>query len=114
MRAPEVDAVEPLKLGRYAVLGILALALSLAGVMGGHQLLGAAFGTGDPEDGLGGVPAAEGPGCPPALQVADACDYDGDGTPPGDHGDRCDGVLGDGVAAAADREGAAPAPSGGR
>jgi hypothetical protein len=76
MSAPEVNREQSLDLGRYMVAGIMALALSLAGVMGGYQLLGAAFGTADPEEGLTASPSAA-PGCPPALEAADACDYDG-------------------------------------
>lgn len=76
MRAPEVYPVQSLDLGRYAVAGIMALALSLAGVMGGHRLLGAAFGTADPEEGLAASLAAA-PQCSASLEAADACDYDG-------------------------------------
>ncbi len=79
MRAPDVYPVEPLEMARarYAVVGILALALSLAGVMGGHHLLGAAFGTGEADETLALVPA-DAAECPPAVRAADACDYDGD------------------------------------
>ncbi len=66
---------QSLDLGRYMVAGIMALALSLAGVMGGYQLLGAAFGTADPEEGLA-ASALAAPECPPDLEAADACDYD--------------------------------------
>jgi len=66
---------QSLDLGRFMVAGIMALALSLAGVMGGYQLLGAAFGTADPEEGLA-ASALAAPACPPALEAADACDYD--------------------------------------
>jgi hypothetical protein len=76
MKAPEVYREQSLDLGRYMVAGIVALALSLAGVMGGYRLLGAAFGTADPEEGLT-ASSLSAPGCPPALEAADACDYDG-------------------------------------
>jgi len=76
---PEVEPHRPPALGRYAVLGLLALALSLAGVMGGHHLLGQIFG---PEDGDEAVASAsareESPECPPTLRATDACDFDGD------------------------------------
>ncbi len=113
MRAPEVHPVASLKLGRYAVAGIMALALSLAGVMGGHQLLGAAFGTGDSDEALA-VPAAEGSGCPPALQAADACDYDGDLALPDDKEEACDSVPKQGIPATPSRGVASGALGGGR
>jgi hypothetical protein len=61
----------------YAVLGIGALALSLVGVMGGHQLVGKVFGVPEEEQALalGREGNAE---CPAHLRAADACDFDGD------------------------------------
>lgn len=96
MRAPEVDPVQSLRMGPYAMLGILALALSLAGVMGGHHLLGAAFGTGEPDEALA-LPIAGTPQCPGTLRGADACDLEGHATPPTEDADGCDGVHEDKV-----------------
>ncbi len=74
MRAPEEHPVNSLKLGRYAAAGVMALALSLAGVMGGYQLLGAAFGTEDPEDGVTASGPVEAAPCPAALAARNPCD----------------------------------------
>ncbi len=71
MRSPVVDPGGAPKLGWYAAVGILALALSLAGLLGGHQLLGAAFGNGDPEEVLA-VPAVEASQCPQRMDAAGA------------------------------------------
>ena len=113
MRAPEVYPVEPLEMAmaRYAVVGILALALSLAGVMGGHQLLGAAFGTGEADEALA-LPVADAAECPPALRAADACDYDGDPALRGADATACGVVHQEGVPANPARGAAAPATSG--
>ena len=115
MRAPEVYPVEPLQMAmaRFAVVGILALALSLAGVMGGYQLLGAAFGTGEADEALA-LPAADAAECPPALRAADACDYDGGAAAAGEDAEACGGANQDGVPAAPARGTGAAAASGGR
>ncbi len=115
MRAPDVYPVEPLEMARarYAVVGILALVLSLAGVMGGHHLLGAAFGTGDAEEALA-LPLADAVECPPAVRAADACDYDGDPAPRGADASACDAVHQPGVPATPVRGAAAAITTGGR
>ena len=86
MRAPVTDPARTLNVGRYAAAGIMALALSLAGVLGGHQLIGAAFGVGDGEEAFA-LARGESLECPPDLRAMDACDYDGDAAPPEAHRD---------------------------
>jgi hypothetical protein len=90
--------------------GIMALALSLAGVMGGYRLLGAVFGTADPEEGLT-ASALAAPGCPPALEAADACDYDGGPAAPERAAGACTHDRGRDAADAPIREPIAPAPT---
>ena len=115
MRAPDVYPVEPLEraMGWYALVGILALALSLAGVMGGHHLLGAAFGTGEADEALA-VPPADAAECPPARQAADACDYDGGAAAAREGAEACGPANQDGVPATPARGAAGAAVSGGR
>ncbi len=115
MRAPDVYPVEPLEraMGWYALVGILALALSLAGVMGGHHLLGAAFGTGEADEALA-LPPADAAECPPARQAADACDYDGDSTSRRADASACGAVHQPGVPATPVRGAGAPTTTGGR
>ncbi len=90
MRAPENSSMQAIALGRYALFGVLALALSLAGVMGGHHLLGKAFGLGDRDETFAYASAQDdAPECPAHLQAADACDYDGETTGPDEEADGC-------------------------
>ena len=82
--------MQAVALGRYALFGALALALSLAGVMGGHHLLGKAFGLGDRDETFAHAFAREdAPECPAHLRAADACDYDGETTGPDEEADGC-------------------------
>ena len=115
MRAPDVYPVEPLEraMGWYALVGILALSLSLAGVMGGHHLLGAAFGTVEADEALA-VPPADAAECPPARQAADACDYDGDLAVRRGDASACGAVHQPGVPATPARGSGAAITSGGR
>ena len=79
MRAQELDggwgrATPPTG---YAVLGVFALALSLAGVLGGHHLAGKVFGVPEEEPAFAFDRESDAE-CPAHLRAADACDYDGD------------------------------------
>lgn len=76
---------------RFGAVGVFALALSLAGVLGGHHLLGAALGV--PEEKEAYALARDGGAeCPPDLRAIDACDDDGEAGPPDrdrEDGDGC-------------------------
>ena len=74
----------------YAVLGVFALALSLAGVMGGHQLIGNLFGMPEEEQAFA-LDRESDTDCPAHLRGADACDYEGDGPVPRGGGESCGG-----------------------
>lgn len=66
-------------IGRFGVVGIFAMALSLAGVLGGHQLLGELLGVPEEEVALAHDGDAE---CPPTLHANDACDSDSEAASP--------------------------------
>jgi hypothetical protein len=74
----------------YAVLGACALAVSLAGVMGGHQLVGRLFGAPEEEQAFA-LDRESDADCPAHLRAADACDYEGDGPVPRRRDDGCGG-----------------------
>ncbi len=72
----------------YALLGVFALALSLAGVMGGHHLAGKVFGVPE-EDQAFALDRESDAECPAHLRAADACDYDGEVPSPREGNKRC-------------------------
>ena len=92
MRAPELEggwgrARPP---ARYGVLGVFALALSLAGVLGGHHLVGKVLGVPEEEPAFAFDRESDAE-CPAHLRAADACDYDGDAPTRREGNGRCAG-----------------------
>ena len=73
---------------RYLLLGVLALAIPLAGLLGGHRLVAAIFGPGEDGETLA-APASLQDACPPDRYTADACDKDDEHTPPAEQGPAC-------------------------
>lgn len=78
---------------RFAVVSVLALGVSLAGVLGGHRVLASILWVPSDEE-ASAVSPTDGGECPADLHARDACDYDDDTAPPGlawGAGDSCGG-----------------------
>lgn len=87
MKSLEMGPQEPVNLRGYALVGILALALPLAGLLGSHRLVAVASGLPDAEETVG-APAPAGD-CGAAAPAAVACESDGPASLAGRDADGC-------------------------